>query len=92
MPSITVFERQQHNPNWSTDLEKEINRLIRLAEFYIKEQWIAEKWSIADFDLSFMLNRLIQNQIVVPEKLMDYVERNWQRHSIQSWLAVRNSK
>jgi len=43
-------------------------------------------WSIADTELALMLNRLVANQDRVPPKLKTYVERQWQRPSVQAWL------
>lgn len=45
-------------------------------------------WCIADADLALMLNRLVLNGDAVPEKLADYAARQWQRPSIQRWLAL----
>lgn len=43
-------------------------------------------WSIADVDLAIMLNRLILNGDSVPAELKDYVQRQWQRPSVQEWV------
>jgi glutathione S-transferase len=44
-------------------------------------------WSIADTDLSLMLNRLVMHGDAVPEKLKSYAQRQWQRPSVQQWVA-----
>jgi glutathione S-transferase len=44
-------------------------------------------WCIADVDLALMLNRLILNDDPVPQRLVNYAKRQWQRPSVQSWVA-----
>ena len=44
-------------------------------------------WCIADVDLALMLNRLVLNGDDVPSRLADYAARQWQRPSVQRWLA-----
>jgi glutathione S-transferase len=43
-------------------------------------------WSIADVDLSMMLQRLIVHGDPVPQRLVDYAAHQWQRPSVQQWL------
>lgn len=43
-------------------------------------------WSIADTELALMLNRLVVNHDPVPSRLKAYVERQWQRPSVQAWI------
>ncbi|MDN0083563.1 glutathione transferase [Crenobacter sp. SG2305] len=45
-------------------------------------------WSIADTELALMLNRLLLNGDAVPERLATYARQQWQRPSVQSWLAL----
>lgn len=45
-------------------------------------------WSIADLDLALMLNRLVRNGDAVPESLVRYARLQWQRPSVQRWLAL----
>lgn len=47
---------------------------------------IGSSWSIADADLAFMLQRLILNGAVVPERMRAYVERVWQRPTVQAFV------
>ena len=44
-------------------------------------------FSIADADLAFMLHRLILNGDAVPERIARYAARQWQRPSIQAFVA-----
>ncbi|MFG6654055.1 glutathione transferase [Scandinavium sp. M-37] len=46
------------------------------------------EWSIADADLALMLNRLVLNGDDVPEPLADYAAFQWQRASIQRYIAL----
>jgi glutathione S-transferase len=42
-------------------------------------------WSIADVDLALMLNRLVMHGDSVPQRLVSYARRQWERPSIQLW-------
>ena len=88
MPSTSIFGAPPENIIWSAELEYEVNRLINISNVAVQHEWISKEWSIADLDLAFMLNRLIKNKISVPDKLRQYVERNWMRESVQSWIAL----
>lgn len=46
------------------------------------------EWSIADADRALMLNRLVLNGDKVPEALADYASFQWQRASIQRYVAL----
>ncbi len=45
-----------------------------------------DRWSIADVDLTIMLNRLILNGDDVPIHLVRYAKAQWERQSIQQWV------
>jgi glutathione S-transferase len=45
-------------------------------------------WSIADVDLSLMLNRLVLHGDPVPGRLADYAARQFERPSVASWVAL----
>jgi glutathione S-transferase len=62
-------------------------KLIQAADQLVQEPNLFGEWSIADVDLAMMLNRLIFNGDDVPQKLKDYAAGQWQRPSIQQWLA-----
>lgn len=65
-------------------------KLIRAAEQLLGDgrEHLFERWSLADLDLALMLNRLVMNADTVPDPLADYARRQWQRPSIQRWLAL----
>ena len=54
----------------------------------IGQQNLFGEWSIADTDLALMLNRLILNGDEVPERLQEYADFQWQRASVQRFLAL----
>ena len=51
------------------------------------QQNLFGEWSIADTDLAIMLNRLALHGDALPDRLRDYAEFQWQRASVQLWLA-----
>lgn len=66
--------------------------------FFVTEKLLAPdaeflfgSWSIVDAELALMLQRLIQNGDAVPERLKNYALQQWQRPSIQKWLALRHN-
>ncbi|POT59828.1 glutathione S-transferase [Citrobacter amalonaticus] len=46
------------------------------------------EWCIADTDLALMLNRLVLNGDDVPERLAEYAAFQWQRASVQRFIAL----
>ncbi|WP_417643537.1 glutathione transferase [Enterobacter kobei] len=46
------------------------------------------EWCIADADLALMLNRLVLNGDAVPESLVEYATFQWQRSSVQRYVAL----
>lgn len=63
--------------------------------FAIAEQLLARgganlfgEWCIADTDLALMINRLVLNGDEVPERLADYAAFQWQRASVQRFVAL----
>jgi glutathione S-transferase len=47
-----------------------------------------DEWCIADTDLALMLNRLVLSGDTVPTRLADYTAHQWQRPSVQRWVAL----
>lgn len=65
--------------------------------FFVTEKLLAppgeflfDSWSIVDAELALMLQRLIQNGDAVPDRLKNYALQQWQRPSVQKWLALRH--
>lgn len=46
------------------------------------------EWCIADVDLALMLDRLVLNGDEVPQLLVDYANFQWQRASVQRFVAL----
>lgn len=63
------------------------DKLIAAADALIHGPNLFGDWCIADTDLAVMLKRLIHNGDAVPQKLQDYVSAQWQRPSLQQWMA-----
>ena len=51
-------------------------------------QHLGDAWCIADTDLALMLQRLALHGDPVPASLAAYAGRQWQRSSVQAWLAL----
>lgn len=66
-------------------------KLIAAADSLIKDHqdFLFDQWCIADLDLSLMINRLIKNNDPVPEKLIRYVNFQWERDSVKKWLQIK---
>ena len=53
----------------SAETMQDIQRLLAITETLLENLWLTEQWSIADFDLAFMLHRLLSHDVELPEKL-----------------------
>ncbi len=62
-------------------------RFLAIADRLVSGPNLFGDWSVADADLALMLNRLIINGDPVPQKLKDYAAAQWQRPSVQQWVA-----
>lgn len=71
----------------SASAQASADKLIHAAERLVDGPHLFGAWCIADTDLALMLNRLIVNGDAVPAKLRDYAAGQWQRPSVQKWLA-----
>lgn len=65
-------------------------RLMRIAAALVYEgqSFITGEFSIADVDLSTMLQRLIHSGDPLPAHLADYANGVWRRPSVQKWLGL----
>ncbi|WP_439820046.1 glutathione transferase [Pseudomonas sp. HLG18] len=72
----------------SPDARSAVQRLLFVAQTLLKtgSEYLFDEWCIADIDLAIMLNRLLANGDPLPERLAEYVRRQWQRDSVQAWL------
>lgn len=83
----TVFFGKACSP-LSDNAQAAAAKLVHVASSFVQgPQHVFGAWSIADTDLAIMLSRLVRNGDPVPAKLQEYVEFQWQRPSVQQWLA-----
>ncbi len=81
-----VFYGSRANP-LSAAARQATEKLFLAAEALLEDsEYLCGQWSIADVDLAFMLNRLIFHGDAVPEKLVAYARRQWQRPSVHQWV------
>ncbi|MCT4702388.1 glutathione transferase [Enterobacteriaceae bacterium H20N1] len=66
-----------------------VEKLISTVEAVLPagQQNLFGEWCIADTDLALMLNRLILNGDDMPERLQEYAAFQWQRASVQGFIA-----
>lgn len=86
--TMCVFA-QPNTTALTVDGQAAADRLIRIAERVIDGAHLFGEWSIADTDLALMLNRLVINGDPVPERVAVYARAQWQRPSVQQWIAKR---
>jgi glutathione S-transferase len=85
----TVFQGAAAGP-LSQAAQNSVTRLYRVASELVSGEasTIASAFSIADADLSMMLQRLLANGDPMPEPLAAYTRAIWQRPSIRKWCAL----
>ncbi|MDR3433364.1 MAG: glutathione transferase [Rouxiella aceris] len=87
--STEIVFAGQHRPALSAGGQVAAEKLIDAALRLLGDgENLFGEWSIADTDLALMLNRLHLNGDALPEKLVAYADRQWQRESVQAWLAL----
>lgn len=84
--TLSVFFQPVDAP-LSAEARASADKLIHAAERLIDGANLFGDWCIADTDLALMLQRLILNGDAVPQRLKDYAAAQWQRPSVQQWLA-----
>lgn len=77
-------------PPLSTAAQADAKKLIAAAEKLLShgQDDLFREWCIADTDLALMLNRLVIHGDAVPENVRHYAQKQWQRPSVQAWLAL----
>lgn len=85
----TVFQGAAAKP-LSPAAQSAMARLYRVAGELVSGEasTIASAFSIADADLSMMLQRLLANGDPMPEPLAAYTRAVWQRPSIRKWCTL----
>jgi len=74
----------------STEAQAAAQKLFTAANRLLVhgQEHLFGEWCIADSDLALMLNRLVMHGDAVPEHLQRYAQQQWQRPSLQAWLAL----
>lgn len=70
--------------------EQAAQKLLRVAGTLIQDgqPHLFGPWCIADTDLALMLQRLLVNGYPVPGAIAHYAAHQWQRPSVQRWIAL----
>lgn len=91
--TMVVFYAPVETP-LSIAAQRSVATLFQAADSLLAEgaDHLFGTWSIADTDLALMLNRLLLNGDAVPEKLARYARLQWQRPSVEAWLALDRSE
>lgn len=88
--STTVVFAGVKKPSLSETGQKSAAKLFETAGVLLSHggRNLFGEWSIADTDLALMLNRLVLNGDEVPAALADYAAFQWQRASVQRYVAL----
>lgn len=88
--STEVIFMGKHFGPLSDAAQQAKDKLVAAADRLIEhgQNNLFGEWSIADADLAVMLNRLVMHGDAMPEKLVAYAQQQWQRPSIQEWVAL----
>jgi len=91
-PTSTLFypDKRKDLPPLSMRGKLAAQRLITIADRFVHEgrNTICSEWSVADVDLTVMLQRLALNGEHLPSKLARYAEHNWRRPSVQAFIDL----
>ncbi|CAI2094977.1 Uncharacterized GST-like protein yfcF [Serratia ficaria] len=88
-PTEAIFGGAKFPP-LSAAAQEAARKLIAAAERLLShgQDDLFREWCIADTDLALMLNRLVMHGDEVPERIRHYAQKQWQRPSVQAWLAL----
>lgn len=86
-PTTVIFGARSDKP-LSPAGQADAERLIRLAGRLVDGANLFGNWSIADAELALALQRLAANGDPLPATLLAYATAQWQRPSVQRWLAL----
>ena len=89
-PTSTIFYRQPASTPLSATAQTASRKLCAAAAELLNHGGanLFGGWSIADADLTLMLNRLIMNRDQVPTDLVRYAKAQWERPSVQGWVRM----
>ncbi|PLC55669.1 glutathione S-transferase [Pollutimonas nitritireducens] len=88
-PTTVIFDARNPAP-LSPQGQEAAAKLLSIADLLIDDEGshLFGSWSIADVDLSVMLNRLCANGDPVPEKIKAYIQRQSDRPCVKQWWAL----
>jgi len=89
--TAVIFDKPSSAP-LSAAAQTAADKVIDVASRLISGAHLFGAWSIVDTDLALMLQRLVKNNDPVPEKVKAYADQQWQRPSVQAWVAAGLSK
>jgi glutathione S-transferase len=92
-PTTVIFSQRSATP-LSPSAQQSAEKLIHAASALLHDdsEHLFGSWCIADTDLAVMLCRLVLNGDQVPDKLADYARRQWQRPTVQAWVALQDPR
>lgn len=92
-PTTVIFQQPSQQP-LSEKARLAVQKLFEAAQSLLAPgaTTLVGEWCIADADLALMLNRLVANGDAVPERLVAYVQHQWQRPSVQAWVELSRRK
>jgi glutathione S-transferase len=84
----TIFYGPSKEP-LSRQGQRAADKLVRVASALIPEgrSTLFDDFSIADADLTMMLQRLLASGHDLPAKVHDFAQTHWQRPSIHAWVT-----
>ena len=76
-------------PPLSAEARAAADKLFSVADLLLRSgsENLFGEWCIADVDLALMLNRLVLHGDPVPQPLIAYANRQWQRPTVQLWVT-----
>jgi glutathione S-transferase len=88
-PTEVIFSGQRR-PALSLAARGAAQRLIEVAGELLRAggDHVCGDWCIADTDLALMLQRLLTHGDGLPAPLERYARREWERPTVQAWLAL----
>jgi glutathione S-transferase len=86
-PTLGIFYRPNAAP-LTDEAKAAVSKLFDAAHTLLdgSEKGLFDQWCIADVDLAIMLNRLVINGDKVPDVLVRYANRQWQRPTVEEWV------
>ena len=84
----TVIFYERSDKTLSEAAQTDAERLFRLAGRLVSGANLFGDWSIADAELALAIQRLAANGDPVPSSLAAYAHAQWQRPSVQQWVAL----